>query len=365
MATPKRPVLAYIGTYSKANGKGIHLFEMNPSNGRLTEREVFPASGNPTWLTLNPDRTHLYAANEDSASVSAYAVDRSNGKLTLLNEVPSGGAGPAYVSAHPAGRHVLVANYAGGSFAVLPIQPNGEPGSATDIVRQVGPAGPMHAASGPKGSFAVSGHDHPHGHMIQSDPSGRFVMGADLGKDQILVWKFDAAAGKLIPNDAGVVTFPPGDGPRHFAFHPNGRWFYSLQEEASTLAAFSYDGRDGKLTLLQTLSTLPNDYAGTSFTSELAVAADGRFVYAANRLHNSIAIFSVDRAGRLALVGEEWTRGDYPRSFAIDPSGEFLFVCNHRNDVVTGFRVDRAKGRLRFTGQYAAVGSPAMMVFAS
>ena len=218
-----------------------------------------------------------------------------------------------------------------------------------------GQPGPAHAASAPQGSFAISGHDRSHAHMIQSDPSGRFVLSVDLGLDRILVWKLDLETGKLTPNDPPSVSFPPGDGPRHFAFHPNQRWLYSLQEEASTLVLLDYDSAKGRLTPRQTLSTLPKGFAGTNFTSEVAVSQDARFVYAANRLHDSIAWFSIGPSGTLTLAGEEWTRGDYPRSFTIDRSGDFLYSCNQRGDAVACFKVNKQTGALTFTGQYTPV----------
>jgi 6-phosphogluconolactonase len=281
----------------------------------------------------------------------------------LLNTENSQGAGPCHLSVHPAGKHVLVANYAGGTFAVLPIRPNGEIGPATDVQVERGQTGPVHATSAPPGSFAISGHDRTHGHMIQSDQAGRFVFGADLGLDRILVWKFDAGKGKLLPNDPPSVALPPGDGPRHFAFHPNRRWFYSLQEEASTLAVFDYDGASGKLAAKQALSTLPEGFGGTNFTSELLISPDARFLYAANRLHDSIAWFAIGPDGTLKLGGECWTRGDYPRSFNVDPSGQFLYSCNQRADAIACFRVNRETGVLTFTGQYTPVGTPAIIIF--
>ena len=164
-------------------------------------------------------------------------------------------------------------------------------------------------------------------------------------------------------NDPPLVALPPGDGPRHFAFHPSGRWLYSLQEEASTVAVFAYDGTRGRLTAKQTISSLPKGFAGTDFTSEIAVTPDGKFVYAANRLHDSIAWFSIAEGGVLTLLGEQWTRGDYPRSFGIDPSGSFLFSCNQRSDAITAFRRDKNTGALAFTGQYTPVGTPAIIIF--
>jgi 6-phosphogluconolactonase (cycloisomerase 2 family) len=201
--------------------------------------------------------------------------------------------------------------------------------------------------------------------MIQADPAGRFVLASDLGLDQIFIWKFDVQKGTLSPNNPASVPLPPGDGPRHFAFHPNGRWFYSLQEESSTLVAYDYDATAGRLKAKQTSSSLPKGFAGTNFTSEVVVSADGKFLYAANRLHDSIAWFSIGEAGTLTFAGEEWTRGDYPRSFNIDPTGNFLYSCNQRADAITAYRRDQATGALTFTGQYVPVGTPAIILFFS
>jgi 6-phosphogluconolactonase (cycloisomerase 2 family) len=372
------PVLAYVGTYSspqgpegsKGYGQGIYLFQMNPATGALTQSDLLANPLNPSWLAFDPSGTHLYAANETgnfegahSGSVSAFSIDRSDGHLAHLNTASSHGAGPAHLSVHPSGKYVLVANYEGGTVAVLPIQTNGALGAATDIKKDAGKVGPEHASSAPPGSFANSGHEAPHAHMIEADPSGRFVLVSDLGLDQILIWKFDAEKGTLAANDSATVSLPPGDGPRHFAFHPNSQWIYSLQEEASTMVVYDFDGTRGTLTAKQTLSTLPTGFAGTNFTSEVRISSDGKFVYAANRLHDTIAVFSVGPEGTLTWVSEVWTRGDYPRSFSIDPTGNFLYVCNQRSDAITIFRVNRETGNLTFTGHYTPVGTPAIIIF--
>src|ERR1700728_4023552 len=214
------PILAYVGTYSspqgpegsRGNGQGIYLFEMNPATGALTQRAVFPSNANPSWLAFDPSKTHLYAANEtatspgsSSGSVSAYSIDGASGHLTLLNTVSSEGAGPAHLSVHPSGKWVLVANYAGGTVAVLPIQAGGKLGAASDVKRDHGPLGPAHASSAPPGSFAISGHENPHAHMVQSDPAGRFVLASDLALDRIFIWKFDADHGTLAANDPAAA----------------------------------------------------------------------------------------------------------------------------------------------------------------
>jgi 6-phosphogluconolactonase (cycloisomerase 2 family) len=377
LAQPARN-LVYVGSYSspqgpegsKGNGEGIYLFQMNPATGALTQREIFRDGSNPQWLAFNPARTHLFSANETTTfegaatgSVGSWAIDRSSGRLKLVNRVSSQGAGPAHLSVHPSGKYVLVANYAGGVAAVLPIGAKGELGAPTSVIHDQGKIGPAHATSAPPGSFAISGHDHPHVHMIASDPSGQYVLATDLALDRIFIWKFDVGTGKLSPNTPDSVALPPGDGPRHFCFDPKGRWFYSLQEEASTLVLFDYDAKAGRLKPRQTISSLPKGFAGTDFTSEVTMSPDGKFLYAANRLHDSISWFSVGPTGELAFVGEEWTRGDYPRSFNIDPTGSFLYSCNQRSDAVTCFRINRQTGALSFTGQYTAVGTPAIIVF--
>ena len=371
-------ILAYVGTYSSpqgpegsgGSGKGIYLFRMDPSTGTLSQQEVFSSDSNPSWLAFDPSGTHLYAANETetfqgakSGSVSGFSIDRPGGHLTLLNTVSSQGAGPCHLSVHPSGKYVLVASYSGGTVAVLPIRPNGELGPASDVKEDVGKVGPVLATNAPPGNFAISGHDRPHAHMIQSDPTGQFVLASDLGLDQILVWKFDVQKGTLSPHTPASVALPPGDGPRHFAFHPNGRWLYSLQEEASTLVFFDYEATKGALTAKQSVSTLPAGFIGTNFPSEVMVSPDGRFVYAANRLHDSIAIFSIGTAGAPTYAGEVWTQGDYPRHFNVDPTGSFLYVCNQRSDAISAFRINPETGNLAFTGQYTPVGSPAAIIF--
>ena len=383
-AAENRPLLAYVGTYSSplhhvrpgqvdlppGNGRGIHVFEVDRATGALTPRSVYESGTSPSCLAVNSAGTCLYSGNEtdsigeeNAGSVSAFAIDPKDGKLTLLNTVSSGGAGPAFISIHPSGRFALVANYFGGSVAVFPILPDGRLGAASDIKNDAGTVGPKKATGAPTGSFAFSGHDVPHAHMIQADPSGKFVLSVDLGLDQILVWRFDSSTGVLTPNDPATVAFPAGDGPRHFAFNPSGRSLYSLQEEGSNIVVFSYDAEKGRLTARQTISSLPAGFAGSSFGSEIAVSKDGKFVYAGNRLHDSIAIFAVGADGMLKFLGEEWTRGDYPRSFAFEPAGQILFSCNQRGDNIAAFRVDQKSGGLKFTGQYTAVGNPSMMVF--
>lgn len=378
------PLIAYVGTYTSplqnmrptqvdlppGNGLGIHLFQVDRATGAMTPCGLTKMGTSPSCLVFNKTKTHLYSANEterigtdESGSISAFTVSPTDGQLTLLNTVSSGGKGPAYVSLHPSGRFLLVANYFGGSIAVIPIQPDGSLGTACDVKKDEGIVGPRKATNAPTGSFAFSGHDQTHAHMVESDPSGRFVLSVDLGLDQILLWRFDDKKGVLNPNDPPFVSLPAGDGPRHFAFHPNGRYLYSIQEEGSNIVMFEYDAERGSIAPRQTISSLPPGFAGSNFCSEIMVSTDGRFVYAGNRLHDSIAIFSVGENGGLTFVTEEWTRGNYPRSFNFDPSGQFLYSCNQRADNIAVFRVDQKSGVPAFTGHYTPVGNPSIVVF--
>ncbi len=339
-AKGRGPLVAYVGTFSSplrdvlptqvdlppGNGRGIHLFHVDRATGALRPAGVHEMGTSPSCLASNRSGTRLYSANETDrvgdgkeGTVSAFAVDRADGKLELLDTVRSGGAGPTFVSVHPSGRFVLVANYFGGSVAVLPILGDGRLGAATDVKTDTGEVGPRRATHAPPGSFAWSGHDRTHAHMIEADPSGRFVLHADLGLDRIFVWKLDEQAGVLAPADPSSVSLPPGDGPRHFVFHPNGRWLYSIQEEGSTVVRFDYDGATGRLTARQTISTLPPGFAGSNFCSGIRVSADGRFLYAGNRLHDSIGIFSIAADGTLSFVADEWTRGELPPQLQLRP----------------------------------------------
>ena len=370
-----RRVLAYVGSYTSAidggsNGKGIYRFEMDPRTCAFTRQKLVAETPNPSWIVIHPSKKYLYSVNEivnkDSGSVSAFAIDPASGDLTPLNSVSSEGRGPAHMSLDASGRYAFVANYAGGTFAVLPIVEGGRLAAAVDVHRDSGSVGARSATNAPSGSFAISGHDAPHAHMIAADPDNRFVLAVDLGQDRIYVYRFDPDSGKLtLPQATSFVSFPTGDGPRHFVFHPNGRWVYALGEESSTIAFFLYDATTGTLALQQTTSSLPAEFAGTNFTSEVVISPDGRFLYAANRLHDTIAICSIDSSGRLKLLRDVSTMGDYPRHCTFDPTGDFFYVCNQRSDAITCFKAHRDTGLLSFTEQYTPVGTPSIVTFLS
>jgi 6-phosphogluconolactonase (cycloisomerase 2 family) len=319
---------------------------------------------------IHPSKKYLYAINEvmdyegGSGSVSAFAMDEASGELTLINTVSSEGAGPAHMSLDRTGKFALVANYAGGTIAVLPIEADGRLGAAVDVHRDADSLGKKLATDAPRGSFAISGHDKTHAHMIAPDPTNKFVLATDLAQDRIYVYRFDATTGKLTATEgSGFASLPSGNGPRHFAFHPNGHWLYLVEEEASEVAFFHFDRATGALEQKQSLSVLPAGFAGTSFASEIVVSPDGKFLYSANRLHDTIALCAIGADGRLKLVGETSTLGDYPRHCGIDPTGNFLLVCNQKSDAIVTFRRNRVTGLLSATGEYAAVGTPGILVF--
>jgi 6-phosphogluconolactonase len=366
-------VFAYVGSYTSAvdggaNGQGIYCFEMDSRTGAFTRQRLVAKVPNPSWIVIHPSKKYLYAINEivsqEGGTVSAFAIEPATGELTPLNTVASEGSGPAHMSLDASGKFAFVANYAGGTIAVLPILEGGRLGAAVDVHRDIGSMGARKATNAPPGSFAISGHDAPHAHMIAADPGNRFVLSVDMGQDRIYVYRFDPNNGKLIPSEAApFVSLPSGNGPRHFVFHPNGRWMYVLGEESSTITFFHYDARQGTLSLKQTISSLPESFAGTNFTSEVVLSPDGRFLYAANRLHDTIAMCAIDSRGRLTLLGEVSTMGDYPRHCTFDPGGNFFYVCNQRSDAITCFRLHRETGRLAFSGTYTAVGTPSIVAF--
>jgi 6-phosphogluconolactonase len=384
---PAGTVWLYIGTYTGApgprgrSGMGIYLCALNLFTGELTVLRLVapalpamgttPSTASPSTIALDPTRTHLYAGNEygPPGAVSAYSINRLTGDLTLLNVQSALGA-PAHVSVDQSGRYLFVAEYSGSFFEVFPILPNGSLGPAVFQVQTVDNVDTSFktkpATNAPPGSFAFSAHEGPNGHphQMESDPSNQWVVGTDAGQDRIYVWKLTlGGTPPLSPAAIPFVNTPPGDGPRHFAFHPNGVWLYSIQEEASTIMFWDFDRATGALSPQQIIPSVPPGFAGTDFTSEIRVSADGDFVYGANRLNDTISVFKVGHDGTLAQDSHASTLGDYPRIFTIDPSGRFMAVGNQFADNVTTFSVNPGNGSLKFTGNYTPLGSPSGMVF--
>jgi 6-phosphogluconolactonase len=359
---------AYVGTYTP-NGGGIYLFRVDETSGALTQVQVSDDIRNPSWLALNPAQTRLYAVSEidnyqgmRSGAVVSYAIDSETSQIKRLGAVSAAGAAPGYASVHPTGRFVFVGNYGGGNVAVFPVTQDGALGDPTDVRPSVGPRHHARAVDDPPGQFAVSDHDGPHVRMVAADPSGNFVIANDAGLDLTLVWRFDAVAGRLLPADVPVIAAPSGSAPRHFAFHPNGRTFYNLYEHDAKIAVYEYDALKARFKPKQLVSTLPPKFNGSNLSSDIIITADGRFLYASNRLHNAIAIFAIANDGQLRTIGESWVHADYPRCLAIDPEGEFLYSCNQKGDSITSFRIAASSGGLQFTGRFEPVGSPAAMV---
>jgi 6-phosphogluconolactonase len=358
---------AYIGTYTP-NGGGIYLFRLDRSSGALTQLKVFEDIRNPSWLAVNPAQTRLYAVSEidnyadtRSGAIVSYSIDGDGSQLSRLGVVSSAGTTPTHASVHPSGRFVFAANYGGGNVAVFPVAANGALGEASDVRPSVGPRHRARAIDDPPGQFAVSDHDSPHMHMVAPDPSGQFIIANDAGLDLTWVWRFDAQAGRLLPADVPAIIAPPGSAPRHFAFHPNGRVFYNLYEHDAKIAVYDYDPARGAMSQKQLISTLPPRFGGSTLSSEIIVNADGRFLYAANRIHNAVAAFAVAADGQLRPLSETWARADSPRSLTIEPGGEFLYSCNQKGDSITSFRISAASGALQFTGRFEPVGSPTFM----
>jgi 6-phosphogluconolactonase len=367
-AAPDAFAYAYVGTYTP-NGGGIYLFRLDKATGALTQLQVFDDIRNPSWLVANPAQTRLYAVSEidnyqgsRSGAVISYAIDGESLQLKRLGAVSSAGGNPTYASVHPSGKFLFVANYGGGNVAVFPVTPDGALGDTTDVRPSVGAHHRARAVDDPPGQFAISDHDSPHIHMVAADPSGQFVIANDAGLDLTLVWRFDAQGGRLLPAAVPVIAAPSGSAPRHFVFHPSGRTFYNLYEHDAKIAVYDYDATKGGFKPKQLVSTLPPKFSGSNLSAEIVIAADGRFLYVSNRLHNSIAIFAVANDGQLRMITENWVHADYPRCLTIDPSGEFLYSCNQKGDSITSFRINAASGALQFTGRFEPVGSPAVMI---
>ncbi|ROU14785.1 lactonase family protein [Kluyvera ascorbata] len=356
---------AWVGTYNP-NGEGLYRFTVDGKTGELRDKALVSSLPNVAQLTVSQDGKTLYAASEvEKGVVQAWRI-AANGELSELNQVASGGAGPVYLSLTPDGRHLLVANYVSGSIAVLPVKEDGSLGDAVDVHQDQGPAGAARPAAAAEGSFAVSDHNGPHAHMISADPSGKFVFSTDLGLDRIYQYRMDSASGKLTPNDPPfIAASSAGAGPRHFVFTPAGDGLWLINEEASTLTFYHLDKQSGLLREGKTVSALPKEFKGTSFAAGLVLSQDGKQLYVANRLHNSIAHFTVMADGSLKHQDDIWTRGDYPRTLTLDKQGHWLYVMNQRSDNITRFSVAPKDGKLTFSPDYTPVGSPSQMVISA
>jgi 6-phosphogluconolactonase len=352
-------MLLYIGTYTGVKSKGIYVSRFDSTTGRLTSPELAVATPSPSFLALGPEGRFLYAVGETanldgkgSGAVSAFSRDPTTGHLTLLNAQSSGGAGPCHLAVDPTGKCLLVANYGSGSIAALPIRSDGTLSAPSAVIQHQGSSVNPQRQSG------------PHAHFITPDPANRFAVACDLGLDQVLIYRLDAAKSSLAPNDPPFAAIKAGSGPRHLAFHPSGRFVFLINEMGSSLTAFAYDAERGALKELQTLSTLPEKFAGNSACAELQVHPSGKFVYGSNRGHDSIAVFGFNpTSGQLTCLQHQSTQGKIPRHFALDPTGRWLLAENQDSDSIVIFRVDAETGGLTPTDQTISVGSPVCAVF--
>jgi 6-phosphogluconolactonase len=338
----------YVGTYSRAPRGGIFLFEFDPANGTLTPKGLAAATNSPSFLAIHPNRRYLYAVGEGNKAVSAFSIDQKTGQLTLLNQQSSEGAGPCHLVVDKTGKYVLVANYSGGNGCVLPIQADGSLGAASDKYEHKGEVADKKRQGG------------PHAHSINLDAGNRYAMVADLGLDRVFVYRFDPEKGTLTKNDPEAAKVAPRSGPRHFAFHPNGKYAYAINEISLTVTAFAYDPSKGVLTELQTISTLPENAKGKNFsTAEVLVHPSGKFLYGSNRGHDSIAIFKIDpESGKLTAAGHVSGPIKEPRNFAMDPAGRYLFVENQNGDSIVVYKINQETGALDPTGQTVEVPKP-------
>ena len=351
--------LVYVGTYTGGKSEGIYVYRMDSASGALELASKATGIENPSFLAIAPGKRSLYAVAEVGGSsgrpggaVSAYSIAPGSGQLTYLNQQPTLGDGPCHLSVDHTGKYVLVANYGSGSLCVLPIESDGRLGESTDFVQHEG------------SSVDPQRQEGPHAHSITIDAANRFAFAPDLGIDKVMIYRLDLTRGKLVPSDQRFAQIRAGAGPRHFDFHPGGGYAYVINELDSTVTAFAYDGSNGSLRQLQTVSTLPEDFEGTSHTADVHVAPSGRFLYGSNRGHDSIAVFAIDEStGELSFVDREPTQGETPRNFAIDPTGAFLLAANQRTDNIVTFRIDQQSGRLESTGHVAEVPTPVCLKF--
>jgi len=361
MATgSEAPIFVFTGAYTafpphaRGRAEGVDVFRMNPESAALTHVYAQPKVDNPTYVTVTRDHRFLYAINAvpevegvPGGAVEAFSIDQQTGALTFLNRESTIGPGPAFVTVDRTGRFVLAANYHGGSVALFPVLDDGRLAPASDFIQHVG------------SSVNPSRQTSPHAHSINLDPTERFALVADLGLDRIVVYRLDRDNRKLVLNDPPFATAAPGAGPRHLHFHPNGRFVFVINEIASTVTSYSWDGNRGSMAEIQTLSTLPPGWVGENSTADIHVHPSGKFVYGSNRGHDSLAVYSIDETtGRLTYISNESTLGKTPRNFAIDPTGQFILAANQDSDSIVSFRVDQSTGKLTPTGDVVSTGTP-------
>ena len=358
-SAPSKQFLVYFGTYTGSKSNGIYVSRFDTASGELSTPTLAAKSVNPAYVAIDPDHRFLFAVNETDhfngqagGAVTAFRLDASTGKLEFLNQQPSGGTSPCHIAVDATGKYVLVANYNSGSVAAFPVQTNGFIGPPTAVIQHHGSSVNPQRQAG------------PHAHCIAMDAANHRVFACDLGLDKVMIYRLNETNGALTANEIPWVELRPGSGPRHIAFHPDGRRAYVINEIGSTLTAFDYNPESGALKEIQTVSTLPEDFHGVNTSAEVAVHPSGKFVYGSNRGDDSIAVFAVDEpSGRLDFVERQSTRGKIPRCFAIDPTGQYLIAANQDSNSIVVFRINAQTGRLTWTGQTLEIGKPVCVAF--
>lgn len=347
---------AYVGTYTdKTGSKGIYAFSYDPATGKLADQRLVAESSNPSWVILHPNGKFAYAANESGkqSMVSAFSIDAKTGNFTALNQVPAGGEDPCHLAIDKTGKYLFAANYTSGNVSVFPILPDGKLGEPTAVVKDAGTPGPNKERQ-----------EAPHAHWVQTSSDNRFVFVVDLGLDEILVYRFNDKKGTLAPNDPPFAKPAPGAGPRHAVFSPNGRFLYVVSELNSTVTAFSYDAKKGSFQLLDSVPMLPAGFQGRNEPAEIAIHSSGKWLFASNRGHDTIAVFAIDPAsGKLAPAGEYPIGGKEPRHFALDPSGNFLLTEDQNTNAIVTFRIDRKTGALTESSRADNIPAPVCLAF--
>jgi len=352
-----KEMLVYIGTYTsgKSKSEGIYIYKFNPENGALRPYKIIGNVVEPSFLAIDKNRKYLYAVNETveydggkSGAVSAFAIDRKTGDLRFLNKQPSLGGAPCHMTISDNGRFVLVANYLGGNVAVFPIENGGKLGASIDFEQ--------HSGSG----LNKERQEAAHAHSITLDKNNRFAFAGDLGIDKIMIYEFDAGNGKLQPNAAQpFYRTKAGAGPRHFKFHPDGKFAFVINELDTTITSLEYNDERGTLKEIQTVPTLPANFSGANTCADIHVSPDGKYLYGSNRGHDSIAAYRIDeKTGKLYFIEHTPTQGKTPRNLAIDPTGKFLLAANQNSDSIVTFRIDEKTGKLQLAGNKATVPSP-------
>ena len=347
--------LAYFGSYTRGDSEGIQVYRFDAGSGKMTPLGLAAKITNPSFVAIHPNHRYLYAvteAGQGKGAVSAFEIDKESGKLKPLNQVSSQGAGPCHLNVDATGKMLAVANYGGGSTSSFPINEDGSLGEAASVMKHEG------------SSIDEKRQKKPYGHSVNFSPDNRFLITADLGADKLFIHKINPETATLEPNDPPSVSVKAGGGPRHFTFHPSGRYAYVINEMGNTITAFNYDAQRGALEEMQMISTLPAGYAQVTHTAEIRVHPSGKFIYGSNRGHDSIAVFAVDEStGKLTLIEIVPTGGETPRNFNIDPTGKYLLAENQSSDSVVVFKIDQITGQLTPTGDVIATPAPVCLRF--